>query len=96
MKANEKVALELLDEIERARSGNLPLEDLESRLWRVLETAGCDFPAILAGQVESLVPNIRDLQRENLAFAGGREVDENHGVDAIFHEVSAALGRYVG
>jgi hypothetical protein len=93
---NEKVALEILDEIDRARSGSLTLDELEERIWRLLETADRDFPSILAGKAESLVQNIRDLQRENISFAGGREVDENHGVDAVYHEVSAALGRYVG
>jgi len=96
VKENERLALEMLDEIERCRTGSLSLDDLESRLWRLLESVGREFPPILAGQVESLVPNIRELQRENIAFAGGREVDENHGIDAVYHEVSAALGRYLG
>jgi hypothetical protein len=93
---NEQVALEILDEIERARNGSLGLDELEQRIWRLVESADDDFPPILAGQAETLVDNIRELQRENRAFARGREIDENFGVDAIYHEVSAALGRFVG
>ena len=96
MSRPQTVALEILDVLDQARSNNIPLDDLEQRLWRLLEEAGPQFPSILAGQVESLVPAIRELQRENIAFARGREVDENHGADALYHEVTGALGRYLG
>lgn len=93
---NEKIALEILDEIDRARGGSLTLEELEQRIWRLLDQTGPDFPQILAGKAENLVQSIRDLQRENLSMGGSRQIDENRGVDAVYHEVSAALGRYVG
>lgn len=96
MAQNQKIALEILDEIDRARAGNLTLDELEQRLWRLLESTERGFPEVLSSSVENLVQELRHLQRENIAFARGAEVDENRGADAIFHEVTSALGRYLG
>jgi hypothetical protein len=94
--ANEQIAVEILNVIERARSGNLALDELERTLWRLLERTDLAFPALLSGCVENLVQELRELQKENLYFNRGREVDENQGADAIFNEVTGALGRYLG
>ena len=96
MGKNEKVALEILDEIDRARAGNLSLDELEHNLWRLLETTEPGFPNVLASRVENLVQELRDLHRENLAFARGAEVDEKQGSDTIYHEVTSAIGRFIG
>ena len=89
---NEKIAVEMLDEIDRARSGSLSLEDLEFRLWRLLEATDTSFPPVVAGRVEDMVLEIRDLQRANLSGPGASAVDENRGVDEIFNSVTSALG----
>ncbi|RZA09616.1 MAG: hypothetical protein EOP11_01105 [Proteobacteria bacterium] len=95
MSRNEAIAVEMLNEIDRARSGSLKLDELEERLWRLLDAVDETFPNILAGRVENLVGELRELQRENIAFAGGRLVDENQGAEVIYNEVCAAIGRYV-
>lgn len=86
---NEKIAIEMLDEIDRARSGSLSLEDLEFRLWRLLEATDTEFPRIVAGQVEDLVLEIRQLQKNNSSFA---ETDPDRGVDEIYNAITSAIG----
>lgn len=90
--ANEKIAVQMLDEIDRARSGSLPLEELEYRLWRLLEAADETFPRIVAGQVEDLVLEIRHLQKANTSGPGGNEADENRGIDDIYNAITSAIG----
>lgn len=96
MSENEKLALEMLNEIDRARSFNLSMDDLEQRLWRLLDQVDEDFPKILAGKVENLVQEIRHLQNDNLRTAHGRDVDPNQGAEVIFNELTNALGRFAG
>lgn len=96
MSRNEQIALEILNEMERARSGALALDELETTLWRLLERTDLGFPSVLSGRVENFVQELRDLQRENRYFAQGRDVDENQGADAVFNEVTGAIGRYLG
>lgn len=96
MNRNEQVALEILNAIDRARAGNVNLDDLERSIWRLLEQVAPDFPRVLAGRVENLVDDVRRIQRENLSFAGGRDVDENRGADVAYNEITGALGRFLG
>ncbi len=83
----------MLDEIDRARSGVLTLDELEQKLWRLLDVAGANFPPVLAGRVEDLVLELRRLKSENLSFGSHRDVDENRGAEVIFNDVAAALQR---
>jgi hypothetical protein len=92
---NQQVVLEILNAIDRCRSGNVTLDDLERSIWRLLEQADASFPRVLAGRVETLVDDIRRIQRENLAYAQGRDVDENRGAEVAYNEVTGALGRYL-
>lgn len=91
-KENEKIAVQMLDEIDRARSGSLGLEELEFRLWRLLEAVDGTFPRIVAGQVEDLVLEIRQLQKANSSGPGGDEADENRGIDDIYNAITSAIG----
>jgi hypothetical protein len=91
-KENEKIAVQMLDEIDRARSGSLGLEELEYRLWRLLEATDETFPRIVAGQVEDLVLEIRQLQKSNTSGPGGSEADENRGIDDIYNAITGAIG----
>lgn len=92
---NQKIVLEMLDEIERTRSGNRTIEELEEKLWRLLDATGPDFPVTLAGQVDELAHNLRRLRSENRAFAHPTDVDEDYGADAIYNEVVNALSRFL-
>ena len=96
MERNESIAIEILNEIDRARSGSQNLDELESKIWRLLERADDRFPRILAGRIEGMVNELRALRRENLSFSGGHEVDEDRGADLIYNEVTGALGRFLG
>jgi hypothetical protein len=95
MNSNAKVALEILDEIERARSGALPLEELESRVWRLLERTDPAFPRILAGRLEGFVQELRRLEEENVRLAAGRDPDPARGADQLYNEITGELGRYL-
>jgi hypothetical protein len=55
MNRSEKIALEMLDEIERARSGIIALDELEQKLWRLLDAADASFSPVIAGRVDDLV-----------------------------------------
>jgi len=91
-KENEQIAVQMLDEIDRARSGSLPLEDLEYRLWRLLDAVDESFPRIVAGQVEDLVLEIRQRQKENTQGPGGSQIDEDRGIDEIYNAITSAIG----
>jgi hypothetical protein len=91
---NHKAALEMLDCIDRAQSGSLPLEELEEKLWRLLDSTTTEFPPGLSGRVEDLVLKLRRQQEENLAF-GGRDADENRGTEGLYQEVTTALSRFL-
>lgn len=95
MSQNQNIAIEMLDEIDRARSGSLPLDQLEYKLWRLLDAVGMDFPKSVAGRVENLVLEIQELQRENVNGAGGSAVDENRGVDDLYNEVTGEISRFI-
>lgn len=90
---SQKVALEMLEQIERNRSGAFPLEALEEKLWRLLDRVGPGFPATLAGQIEEMVQNLRRLQQENRSF--GPDIDEDRGADVVYNEVINAISRYL-
>lgn len=85
----------MLDEIDRARSGVLALDELEEKLWRLLDQTDEAFPPILSGRVEDFVLELKRLQAENLATGARRDVDENRGFELIFQEVQSALSRYL-
>jgi hypothetical protein len=91
---NQAAALEMLDEIDRAQSGALGLEELEQRLWRLLDATDERFPPTISSRVEDLVLQLQRLQRQNLSFHGG-DSDENRGTEEIFREVTSALSRFV-
>jgi|GEM_PF-5111794 len=93
MNGSDKIVLEMLDEIDRARSGVLPLDELEQKLWRLLDAAGAAFPPTVAGRVEDLVLELRRLQAENLRWGNHRDTDPNRGSEQIFNDVAAALQR---
>lgn len=93
MKRNQEIALQMLDEIDQARTGSLPLDVLEERLWRLLDATEHGFSPIVAGKVDELVLDLRRLQRVNLASGAARDVDENRGAEGIFLEVTGALNR---
>lgn len=84
----------MLDEIDRALSGALPLEELEERLWRLLDATDSAFPPGIAGSVEDLVLKLRRQREENLFF-GGHDADENRGTEDLYQEVTAALSRFL-
>jgi hypothetical protein len=84
--------VQMLDEIDRARSGSLGLEELEYRLWRLLEATDETFPRIVAGQIEDLVLEIRQLQKANTEGPGGCEADENRGIEEIYNSITGAIG----
>lgn len=96
MSRNEKVALEILNEIDRARSGTVSLDELEHNVWRLLEAADHDFPKTLAGRLEGFVQELRELERENLRFSGGGDPDPTRGADVVYNEVTGELGRFLG
>lgn len=85
--------LQMLDEIDRARSGVISLDDLEQNLWRLLDAADESFSPVVAGQVEDLALELRRLQAENLASGSVRDVDENRGAETIFNYVAGELHR---
>lgn len=95
MNRNHQVALEMLDEIDRARSGVIPLDELEQRLWRLLDSADAGFPPRVASRVEDLVLSLQRLQSENLSFHG-HDADENRGTEVLFNEVAGELSRFLG
>ena len=95
LSANQKAALAMLDEIDRAQSGSLPLDELEEKLWRLLESTDSAFPPIVAGRVEDLVLKLRRQREENIAFHG-QDADENRDTEELYQEVTAALSRYLG
>ncbi len=90
MGRNEEAVLEILNAIDRARSGSASLDELETNVWRLPESP--NLPPILGGRLENFVQELRHLRRENLAFA----VDPDRGADALFNEVTGALSRYLG
>lgn len=94
MTRNEQIAIEILDEIDRARSGSLKLDELETKLWRLLDATDEGFPHYIAGLVENLVVNIQQLQRENI-FWMSQPADENRGIETIFNEVTGAISQYL-
>lgn len=94
MDKNRQLALEMLEEIDRARGGHLPLGELEEKLWRLLDATGPGFPLSVAGQVEDLVLGLKRLQEENLA-SHGRDADETRGAEVLFNEVAGELGRFL-
>lgn len=94
--SKEKIVIEMLDEIDRARSGTLPLDELEQKLWRLLDAAGSDFPPVVASRVEDLVLELRRLQTENLRWGSHRDTDPDRGSEQIFNDVAAALHRVLG
>ena len=92
MEVNKKIALKMLDEIDLARSGSISLEELEQKLWRLLDRADGNFPLSVAGRVEELVLKIRERQRENLSYSEN-DPDENRGIEVLFNEVCVSLNR---
>ena len=82
----------MLDEIDLARSGSISLEELEQKLWRLLDRADGNFPLSVAGRVEELVLKIRERQRENLSYSEN-DPDENRGIEVLFNEVCGSLNR---
>jgi hypothetical protein len=92
---NQLAVLDMIEQIERARSGMVDSDKLEEKLWRLLDSTGLGFPPTLAGQVDELVQSLRRLRNENRAFAHSTEVDENRGADGIYNEVVNALSRYL-
>ena len=94
MDKNRKLALEMMDEIDRARAGVLALEELEEKLWRLLDATEPGFPPVVASRVEDLVLGLQRLQQENLAFHG-HDADENRGAEVLFNEVAGELSRYL-
>lgn len=93
MDHNQKLALDMLDEIEHARSGSIGLDELEEKLWRLLDATDEGFSPIVAGKVEDMVLALKRLQAANLASGAARDVDENRGAEDVFHEVTGALNR---
>ena len=87
--SNEKLAIQMLEEIDRARSGTLSLDELETRLWRLLESTDQSFPLIVASQVEDLVRDLRERQNEN------GPADAARGLDQIFNAAAGALGELI-
>jgi hypothetical protein len=96
MTRNQQLALEMLNEIDSARSGGQPLEQLEERLWRLLDATDAAFPPTVASRVEDLVQELRRNRRENLAFARPDEADEDRGAEALYNEVTGELHRFLG
>lgn len=96
MNNNQKIALEMLEQIDRARSGTMNLEQLEENLWRLLDAAGRDFPVVVAGKVDEMVQDLRRLRSENRAFSKTAEIDEDRGSEMIFNEIIASLSRILG
>jgi hypothetical protein len=94
MSRNKEIAIQILEEIDRARSGNFPLEELEQKLWRLIESADEGFPLGISGRVEDMVLELQNLKRENLS--GEAEADENRGSEVIYNEVTGAIARYLG
>lgn len=90
---NQMAVLDMLEEIERARSGRVDSDHLEERLWRLLDATGPGFPVGLAGQVEELVQSLRRQRNENRSFSN--DIDEDRGTDVIYNEVVNALSRYL-
>ena len=86
----------MLDEIDRARSGALTIEQLEEKLWRLLDETDLGFPVTVAGQVEELVQGLRRLRRENRALAQTDDADEDRGSEVLFNEVIGAISRFLG
>ena len=68
MPRNEQAVLDMLDEIDRARLGVLSLDELEEKLWRLLDQTDESFPPVLSGRVEDFVLELKRLQAENLAI----------------------------
>lgn len=95
MDKNQRIALEMLDELDRAKAGVLTLDELEEKLWRLLDGTGPGFPLPVASRVEDLVLGLRRLQGENLAFHG-EDADENRGAEVLFNEVAGELSRFLG
>jgi len=95
MNRNQEIAVEMLDEIDRARSGSLSLSDLEYKLWRLLDGTQEGFPKTVAARVEDLVLEIQQKKNENIHGAGGAAADENLGVDAIYNEVASAIAGFI-
>jgi hypothetical protein len=93
---NEAIVIEILNEIDRARASGAALDDLERAIWRQLERLDDSFPRMLAARVENLVQELRALRRDNARWAGGQDYNEDQGADALFNEVTGALGRYLG
>ncbi|MGZ3694522.1 MAG: hypothetical protein ACXWQO_10105 [Bdellovibrionota bacterium] len=90
---NQKIVLEMLDEIERTRSGMRTIEELEEKLWRLLDGTDLSFPVTVASQVEELVQGLRRLRVENRAFANSDDVDEDRGTETLYNEVVGALSK---
>lgn len=93
---NEQAVLDMLDEIDRARLGVLSLDELEEKLWRLLDQTDESFPPVLSGRVEDFVLELKRLQAENLATGARKDVDENRGFETVFQEVQNALSRFLG
>ncbi len=87
-----QIAIEMLEVIDENRSGIASLDELEAKLWRLLDRAGESFPPILAGKVEDLVLELQKLRRVNRAF--GHEGDEDRGVEEIYNDVIGSLARF--
>ena len=96
MNNNQKIALEMLEQIDRARTGALTIDQLEENLWRLLDAGGAAFPVVVAGQVDEMVQDLRRLRSENRAFAKQGEIDEDRGSEVIFNEIIASLSRILG
>jgi hypothetical protein len=93
MGRNNAIVLDILNEIDRARAGNLSLDELETAVWRHLERLDESFPRSLLGRLEDFVQELRALRRENIAFASGTDVDPDRGAEVVYNEVTGALGR---
>lgn len=89
----QEIISAMLAEIERGRSGEISLEELEERLWRLLDRAGTSFPPILAGQVEEFVLELKKLRGQNRALGAGSDFDEDRGFDQVYNEVIGSLSR---
>ena len=96
MAANDKYIIEMLDEIDRARSGTIPLDELEQKLWRLLDSVDQTFPNVVASRVEDMVLELRRLRAENLSYGNHRDTDEFKGAEEIFNSVAGALQRILG
>jgi hypothetical protein len=95
MDTNQKIAIEMLEEIDRARSGQRQLEELEERLWRLLDGTDEGFPPVLAGKVEDLVLDLKRLRQRNLSFGPSHTVDEDRGSEDIYNDIIGAISRYL-